>query len=222
MLYASTWTDQGTKLWRTTNGDDWIQFGLAGFDGTTANGGAISSEIYNEKLYWGLGNWSTGAQLWYTDGNKLTQVINDGFETIENEAVSSLAAFDGKLYAGLLSDSNIEVWRSDNDVDWEMVFSANDVGTAHNISGMEVYKGFLYLFAQNDGEGMEVWRTSDGEYWEPTAFNGFGDPGNQLTYWDNGNVVFKNQLFVSTSNWATGGEVWIHSLYSIFLPLILK
>lgn len=221
MLYASTWSDNGTKLWRTVDGVEWTQFGLAGFDGTAANSGAISSEIFNGKLYWGLGNWSTGAQLWYTDGESLTQIIDNGFGSIENAAVSALASFDGKLYASLYSDTNIQVWRSDNDVDWEMVFSASEVGNAHQESGMEVYQGFLYLFARND-EGMEVWRAVDGFSWESAAFNGFGDPGNQTTYWDNGNVIFDNRLFVAITNEDNGGEVWVLTLYPVFLPLILK
>ena len=40
-------------------------------------------------------------------------------------------------------------------------------------------------------------------------------------YWDNSVGVFNDSLYISTCNWANGGEVWL-MLRQVFLPLVLR
>ena len=205
-LYASTW-GPGTEIWRTTNGVDWKLFAAPGWDYEN-NGGAISSEVFNGYLYWGVPNWTTGAQIWRTDGVSMEPITTDGFGTPDNSAIPSLAAFDDYLYAGVWNSQGVQVWRSINGIDWEQVSEVGSSSTGNTNNALEVYEGQLYLVVQNDSTGLEVWRTANGIDWEQVGFAGFGDGNNQWSYWDNATTVFKGNLFIATNNFATGGEVW--------------
>jgi len=204
-LYASTWSN-GTEIWGTTNGTQWepsIEPGM----GDLNNGGAIASEVFNGYLYWGVWNRATGAQIWRTDGVSTEALITDGFGTTDNFAVSALSAFHGYLYAGMWNLQGIQVWRSANGVDWEQLSGVGNPSIGpHN--ALEVFEDQLYLVAQNDATGMEVWRTANGVDWEQVGFDGFGDASNGRSYWDNAVTVFQGNLYIATSNFENGGEVW--------------
>ncbi len=221
-LYASTWYT-GTQIWRTDNGSDWELFIDHGL-GDLNNYGAPSSEVFNGYLYWGVGNGATGAQLWRTDGITMTAVITDGFGSPENEAVSSLAFFKDMLYAGITSFPNgAQVFRSTNGSDWQPVSGGFTYTETNSINSLEVYLGKLYLMVQNDLTGLEVWRTDNGSQWEQVGFNGFGDPANTMTYWDNATLVFKDKLYTGVMNWPTGVEVWqLSELKNTYMPLLFK
>lgn len=223
MLYASTWTDSETEIWRTDDGSNWTFFEDFGDDDTNAS--AISSEIHNGNLYWGTANWYSDAQLWKTDGTAFTAVFSDGLGLQDNFAVSSLASFDGFLYAVIVSDGNIQVFRSNDDIDWESVLLMSNIGsTAHGRAGLEVNQNELFLVTQNYQTGTEVWKTTNGSNWEQVGFGGFGDNNNESTYWDNGVTTFNEKLFIGTINSANGGEIWRYeeSGSNIYLPLILN
>lgn len=206
-LYAGTWKD-GAEIWNTHNGTDWEPLILDGM-GDLNNTGVIASEAFNGYLYWGVENWTSGAQLWRSDGITVTSLITDGFDDIDNTSVSSLAVFNDELYAGLCnSTQGVLVVKSANGIDWEPspgAFSHPEVGC---INGMEVFTGKLYLAIQNDAGGLEVWRTANGIDWEQVGFDGFGDSNNQLSYWDNATTIFNDKLYIGTDNSITGGEVW--------------
>ncbi len=223
-LYAGTWTS-GTELWRTTDGVNWEQFGLDGLDGNLENGGAIATEEFDANLYWGIGNWVTGAQLWHTEGITLTAIITNGFGITQNASVSALAAFGGHLYASLWNTDSIHVWRSANGVDWVHVINDN-IGAAgvQWQNALEVYNNWLYLVLDNEATGAEVWRSPNGVDWEQVGFSGFGDANNTSTYWDNATVVFKDSLYIATRNVVTGGEVWRLTLpaHRVYIPAAWK
>jgi hypothetical protein len=206
---------------------DWDQFGQDGIDGDAYNGGAIAGAEFGGYLYWGVDNWTTtGAEIWRTDGTTWTKMIENGFGDPNNDAVSALSVFNGFLYASLLNDSTVQVWRSSNGAEWTQVVNG-DIGSSdlHGISGLEVYNDRLYLVMQNDVTGLEVWQTLNGTNWEQIGFAGFGDSNNHLSYWGNAQTVFKDKLFISTNNFATGGEIWSLSLPpldKIYLPLITR
>jgi hypothetical protein len=223
-LYASTWNGTtGTEIWRSSNGTSWAQFGSDGLQDNANNGSAIASEVFNGYLYWGIGNWATGAQLWRTDGLTLTAVITDGFGSVDNAAISSLAAFGGYLYAGLYNEQGVEVWRSPDGTTWTSVASGgfgNPETKSEN--SLEVFDGQLYLVARNDSTGLEVWRSADGLQWEQVGVAGFGDVNNQWSYWDNAVTVFQSKLYVGTNNFITGGEIWRTPDYRAYLAAVLK
>lgn len=198
-LYASTWATG--EIWRTTNGIQWEPFV------EPAVGGPIASEVFDGYLYWGVGNWETGAKIWRTDGVTTEAVMTDGFGIPDNFAVSSLAKFGDYLYAGMWNPQGVQVWRSSSGSDWEQMHGIGNPAIGPT-SALEVYKGQLYLVVENVSAGLEVWRTLNGIDWEQVGSAGFGDGNNQWSYWDNATTVFKGNLFIATNNFATGGEVW--------------
>jgi len=222
-LYASTWNGPtGTEVWRTTDGTTWTQFGNDGL-GDASNNGAIASEVFSSALYFGIGNWDIGAQLWRTDGVTWTCVFTGGLGDPGNAAVSSLAVFSGSLYAGVWNESGVQVWRSPDGAQWEQVAGGGFGNPETNDeSALEVLGGQLYFVARNNSTGLEVWRTQDGTNWEQVGFAGFGDSNNIWSYWDNGTAVFHGSLYVATNNYATGGEVWRMVQYRAHLPLVVR
>lgn len=222
MLYASTWTESDTEIWRTDDGTNWTRFEDFGLEDNNAS--AISSVIYNGNLYWGTTNWYSDAQLWKTDGDKFTIVFNDGLGLSGNFSVSALASFDSYLYAGIVSNDDIQVFRSNDELNWESVLLMSDVGSgAHARAGLEVHQNELFLVAQNLQTGVEVWKTADGTQWKQVGFEGFGDSNNETAYWDNGVTTFNGKLFIAISNFINGGEIWRYEPFKyLYLPLIIK
>ncbi len=228
-LYASTWNGaDGTEIWHTSNGVEWFQSMDADVFDNPNNAGAISSEIYNDYLFWGVGNWIEGAELWRTTGadEEWEVVFSGGNGDPANHAVASLTGFKGYLYAGIFNEDELQVWRSPDGVtDWAVVLQDGmaDPGTKW-ISGLAVYHDQLYLVVQNDANGMETWRTSDGVIWEPVGSPGFGDANNGTTYWENSILVYEDSLFLGTNNNITGGEVWriMQPLFVLNLPVVVK
>jgi hypothetical protein len=83
-----------------------------------------------------------------------------------------------------------------------------------------VYKNELFAFTANTTTGIEVWRSSDGTNWDKDASNGFGDPQNAGTLWNNSTAIFNNSLFIGTDN-DDDGQIWQRG-NQVFLPLIIK
>lgn len=224
-LYASTWEgDTGTQIWRTSDGLDWEQIN-AGLGGSGDNGGAIASVVFNDELYWGVGNWVTGAELWRYDGIQFTQVITGGFGDPLNKAVSALAEFQGYLYAGMFNDSAPQVWRSPDGDAWSQV-APGEIGASgaqHDVA-LEVHGYQLYLAVANETTGMEVWRTADGEHWQQVGFGGFGDPDNQRPYFDNALTNFNGHLYVGSTNFTAGATIFelASPPQPLYLPLMRK
>lgn len=217
-LYVSTWNLGGTEIWRTSNGIQWEQFINAGL-GNSNNNGAIASEIFQGQLYWGVMNGTDSAQVWRTNGITTTMVITHGFGITDNLAVSSLAVFGDDLYAGTWNKWGVEVWRTSDGLAWSRVLNGLDNPFGYEINALEVYRGNLYLVVQCDATGLQVWRTSNGIDWHQVGFAGFGDLNNKWSYWDNATTVFKDQLYIATNNFKTGGEVWqMTKTHLIFIP----
>jgi hypothetical protein len=190
-LYASTWNwETGTEIWRTADGTHWQNFVDEGLTGDPNNGGAISSEIFQAKLYWGTANTNgVGADLWQTDGKTMEAIVTDGFGSEENSVISSLATFGSFLYAGVGNiNGNIQVWRSANGKDWKQVYFTDET-LLGVVNSLEVYREHLYLVMENYLSGVEVWRTRNGIQWEQVGFDGFGDPNNQTIFFDNGTTI---------------------------------
>jgi PKD repeat protein len=229
-LYATTWsytTDHGAEIWRSRTGiaGDWTRVVTNGF-GNAPNIGMLSSEVFNGYLYVGTYNLvqtttpytSTGAEVWRTnDGSTWTQVNTDGFDTVNNYAVSSLAAFGDYLYAGTIywTGAGNQVWRCQvcDGSDWTKVVD-NGFGNinARGYHALIVFGNHLYSVMANRTTGLEVWRTADGTNWEQVGFAGFGDSNNIGTYWGNSVAIYNNRLYIGTWNDANGGEVWQKSI----------
>jgi hypothetical protein len=147
----------------------------------------------------------------------------DGFGTTNNFVISSLATFDGHLYAVTRNlTSGSEVWRSSNGTVWNQVAWYGLGDPNNNLGyGFKVFQDHLYLVTGNRSTGAEVWRTPDGTTWYQVGFWGWGNPSNFGSYWDNGIAVLGDRLYVATLNPA-GGEVWMYLHNTVYLPLSVK
>jgi PKD repeat protein len=211
-IYAATSADDGVmQIYRSASGDagSWSPVVTDGFGG----GGVwqdVTMDVYGGYLYLGIGRAGV-AELWHTnDGVTWSPVFTDGLAA-NNTHVSAMAEFNGAFYIGLRNvTTGGEVWRTTDGTTFTRVFDGG-LGDPNNGRpyGLQVFNGRLYLVFSNPVTGAEVWRTSDGMTWEQVGDAGWGDSNNGLAdYYDKGATVFNNRLYIGTTNWANGGEVW--------------
>lgn len=135
----------------------------------------------------------------------------DGFGDRATTEVDALQVFDGRLYAGIGGSTGAGVWRRDAQGPWHPV-AAGGFGDAahHRLRAFGVFGGMLYAGTDNRHEqwdpnsglligastGGAVWRSGDGERWEPVVAGGFGDAhqGAVGPFAD-----FRGQLYAGTS-----------------------
>ena len=222
-LYASTWsytTTHGAEVWRSNTGNagDWSRVVANGFNGDANNGTVLSFEVLNGYIYAGTLNGTTGGEVWRSPtGNtgSWTQVNVDGFGDTGNVGISALSAFGGYLYAATHHSmpGGAQVWRCQtcDGSDWTKVVD-NGFGRlgARRMPALEVLDNYLYLAIGNSFTGLEVWRTANGTDWDQIGFDGFGDANNQVTYFDNAVSILNGGLYIGTSNYATGGQIWVY------------
>ena len=74
---------------------------------------------------------------------------------------------------------------------------------------MDVYEGYLYVglspVTVGDGTLAELWRTN----------NGCAD------YFDKGDALFGQALYIGTQNTVDGGEIW-RTLNVVYLPVVFS
>jgi len=227
MLYAGTYCNshQGVLIWKSSNGTTWDPFASNNLDPNAC--GVISSAEFNGDLYFGVADWTgnTGGRIWRTDGTTITEVVSGGFDDTDNLTPGGLAAFGGWIYASIGNPGSEQIWRSESGDpgSWSMVLEIGlDEPGVKDRTGLIVHDNFLYLTAQNDMSGMQVWRTKDGTTWHQVGYNGFGDSNNLSTEWSNSLAVFNNQLIIVVDNWATGAELWQYVGGLNYLPLITR
>ncbi len=237
-IYASTafkWgvtTTHGAEIWQSSTGNsgDWTQVVSNGFDGDVNNRAIVSFEEYGGNLYAAAYNIVTGAEVWYMDDlGDWHQINADGFGDQYNISIT-LKGFGGYLFAGTynywLSDNpGHELWRCQlcDGSDWQLVPILKGFGNTENrsIRAFEVLNSALFAVIYNQTDGVQVWRSFDGENWGQVNTNGFGDSNNLYDYQDNGTTVFESSIYVGTRNPA-GGEIWSYSSNNVFLPVVVK
>ena len=243
-LYATLDRDDvntlGAEIWRTVDGQNWQKIASGGFD-DPYNTGVLSLVEYNGYLYAGTrhGDWHDdahsngplGGEIWRYDGTSWSQVNVPGFGDVEAHRVEKLLMFNNALYAYVSrvggTSKGAEIWRCaaticNSQSDWTKVVD-NGFGDAENqyISGGAIFDNRLYAAVQNDSTGVQIWRTSDGLNWEPVNKDGLGDSNNSYI-WLNAMGVHNNRLYIGTTNWANGGEVWLFLHNQVYLPLVLR
>ncbi len=225
-LYASTSNENDAgEIWYSSSGDagGWNN---ANVPWDADNLGALALDVFNGYLYAGTANWESGGEMWRTpDGTTWSQVNTEGFGDDDNDFIASFGAFNGSLYVGTRhANTGGQVWRCStcDGSDWSQVIS-DGFGNPDN-RGVYALTGFnaqLYSVTCNEETGIEVWRTDDGATWEQVGPDGLGDSNNDRPYWDNSTLVFEDNLYVGTQNWANGGEVW-QTLRQVYLPLVVQ
>jgi hypothetical protein len=108
--------------------------------------------------------------------------------------------------------------------DWVEVIS-NGFGDTHNeaIRALQATGGAFYAVSNNYETGAEVWRSTDGTTWSQVSPDGFGDSVNYETHDNNAIATVSDRLYVGTTHWYPGGEVWTPvESKPIYLPLVLR
>ncbi|MBI5842458.1 MAG: S-layer homology domain-containing protein [Chloroflexi bacterium] len=196
---------------------NWVQSNVNGF-GDLSNGMAATLTTFNNQLYAGTLNSTTGGQLWRSgDGISWSSVMTNGFGDNTNLAIDHLFAFNGQLYAGTWNWDNVanqttggQLWRSADGTTWsQLTLTGFDPLTNSEFFHLASFNGQIYASTWADGSthGGEIWRSATGNSsdWTQVENNGFGDINNVgvLSF-----AGFNNNFYASTDNWITGAEVW--------------
>ena len=219
VLYASTGNfGTGAEVYRYISGN-WEQVVSGGF-GDSNNRGVDWFTEFNGSLYAGI--WSewddsgSSGEIWRSstgDNGSWTQVVDGGFDSINNIEVQSLVEFDGYLYGGTwVADTAVhraEIWRSasGDNASWARVVDDAVFGESQNIAimSMETFNGNLYAATLNDATGGELWHTSNGTVWTQANTSGFGNGNNTRIV---SLAVFDGNLYAGTRNEVAGGQLW--------------
>ena len=138
------------------------------------------------------------------------QVNLNGFGDRQNGSITSLATYNGELYAGTLKldTTGAQLWRSSDSLTWTSLMT-DGFGNPENtgIDHLLEFASNLYAGTWNESNGGEVWRSPNGQDWTRVVSKGFGDPTNQEVACF---VVFNDQLYASTvsDSGAHGTELW--------------
>lgn len=221
-LYAGTCYNSttGTEIWRTSNGTDWSQVGGDGMGGGANNYCTRSMKVFNDYLYFGIGNTATGSWLIRTDNGASFGLIDfSGFGDANNTDISLLESYYGYLYAGTINGATgTEVWRSaDGATGWDQLDEDGFGDAANTWSSYHgaIIHGLLLLGTRNETTGGELWgylgsvagsgaSTAWAPGWGQEGADGFGDVNNYALY----AVTFKDRIYVGFSNSVTGVEIW--------------
>lgn len=137
----------------------------------------------------------------------------DGFGLRENHSVFSLANFKNQLYAGTYVEkgNGAQIWRKTS-TGWQAVVTDGfEDGSNVGIDHLYVYKGYLYASTYNcfdecsSSNGGQIWRSMDGETWEPVVMNGFDNSTNYDIF---RMATLGGRLCASTWAVAGGAELW--------------
>ena len=221
-LYAVTTNPtQGLDIWRSSSGNlgDWTRVVSNGF-GSTAHAGFTTGLIpFNGYLYAGVEDSAQGGAVWRTsNGAQWEQVSTNGFGDAHNIEFGGKAVFNGFLYMGSKNfTTGAQLWRSGNGTDWLPVVG-DGFGTNQNlkVESLVASSGMLYALIYNPYTGMQVRQSTDGVTWAPANTDGFGDSNNSTTHWTNASVVFNQNLYLGTWNYANGGELWRRTVSADF------
>jgi hypothetical protein len=171
----------GCEVWETRGAGglpytDWTRVNVGGF-GDTYNEVASSMATYGGRLYVGTKNFS-GCQLWSTGADNpsfadwgLVQPVS--FGNTDNEEITSMAVWDGKLYAGTRGGiTGCEVWAWDGS-SWAQEDSDGfGDSTNRGASAMALYFDGLFVGTDNDATGCQVWNTGSTWYLAEGATDG--------------------------------------------------
>jgi hypothetical protein len=140
-------------------------------------------------------------------------IVSDGFGDANNQDISALEVFKGKLYAEATNYfDGAAIWRSANGETWTQV-TAPGFDSAYGANNpfvfdMVVFKGQLYA-GTGSWEGSpsagQIWRSANGTDWSLVAADGLGNPNNFgfTTF-----ASFKGILYAATLNRTDGIEIW--------------
>jgi len=225
------------SVWRSATGDPgtWAPVGAAGL-GDPANRAVSAMAVFSDTLHAGTCHASGSPQVWRLDpdadawlpagafvapeGGVQRPAIGDG---PNRDCVAALEPFDGGLYALIAQPpalagwwagaEGIELWRCCQAEGPWVQAAAPGFGVpgarGAGLLGSFDSPPFRFLYAAVGGrEGLTVHRSLDGALWEPVGDVGLGDDRNGAVGGAAARAVFRDRLWLGTSNAAHGGELW--------------
>lgn len=199
----------GAGIFRSPDGDTWTPVITPGFGNThdTAPPAILDLVVFNNQLYASTGR-GNASQIWRTlNGTTWAPVDVTGFGDPDNVAVTALAEFGGKIYAGVTNQvSGAQIWSSftgDNN-SWTKQVVPTVTGTeTSTITSLTVFDGALWAAVESDAPA-HIWRTYGGD-WTAVVADGFGDSHTTTT---GGMAVFGGHLYAGAGNSALGAQLW--------------
>lgn len=219
-MYATTWNDSGSQVWRTSDGKTWSQF--------TPSTPFTTTIIYDAKpfgSYLYIGTYlDAGGEIWRTNGTTWERVATDGLGDANNLVCAAFAEYSNALYVAVANlTTGVEIWRSTsgNSGSWTQVNTDGfGGGAAWDVIVMDVYSGYLYVgiarSTGGSGSRAELWRTNNGTTWNPVFTDGLGDANNTHVA---ALAEFDGNLYLSFRNTVTGGQVWRSSNGTTWNPV---
>ena len=210
-LYAGTSNPtDGARIFRSQDGVTWTPVTQPGFGNPhdTAPPAILDLAVFNGRLYAGTGR-GNASQIWRTlNGVIWAPVDVTGFSDPDNVDVTALAAYGGKIYAGVTNQvSGAQIWSSfsgDNN-SWTQVAPAVPGTIPASVTGFAVFNGALHAAIEFESDApAQIWRSYGGA-WETIVSDGFGDSDTALT---GGMAVFAGYLYVGAGNTASGAQLW--------------
>ena len=184
-------TVQGSSPWQQLNQD--------GFGDNNFQIPAVQE--FNGYLY--AGTWKNvdeviSAEVWRTDDGYEWWKVDEGM----HNGCADMVVFDTYLYCGSWDGV---IWRTADGTTWQEIVS-DGFGDANNgIARFVVYNGMLYAGTWNGTTGTQIWRTSNGTFWE--IFGNGLDPNN-IVMGAISTELFDGYLYWGTGNWETGAQLW--------------
>ncbi len=216
-LYAAIQfeSEAPVAVWRSFGGA-WTTIVDDGFgeSNTILAGGTA---VFNNYLYIGAGNSSTGAQLWRTnnpyEATSWEQIMTAPFNDTNNQKVEMVTVSQNKLYVSIKNTAGgIEIWRSADGSVWEQVnqdgFGDSDNTGSNGSNATAAFLDRLYVGTVNVADGGELWRMTQpfGVYLSPDDTLS-GTPGQTISYTltitNTGTMTDTFNLVLSGNNWTT-------------------
>jgi hypothetical protein len=166
---------------------------------------------WNATLYFGT---NAGGRLWRTtDGTTFTidSGVGAGFGDNDNRVISSLVAFDNKLYATTTNPTGGELWYTADGATW-MPVTQDAFGKGAAVSELRSLRtsfGKVWLTAYTDleiSQGTPIWESQDGLIFVQSNEDGFGDANNKG---ENAVTIgFGDYQYFGGPNYVVGGQLW--------------
>jgi len=178
--------------------------------------------VFEGQLYFSSYNSVYGRELWRYDGINPSERITDINPDSNSSNPSGMMVYNGAIYFNADNgEDGCELWRYDGNVA-EMVANINptpfvpDIDPVHhsNPHDLTVYKGVLYLSADDGTHGQELWRYGGtqvsmvadiypGQFWsDPMGLTSFGSTG-----------------YFSADDGVVGSELWsLEPCLSVLAP----
>lgn len=207
------------QVWRSPDGQSWSR--------VTAFSPPLEPPQAFQGIFFMADSGETTPQYFYlaagraiyrsTNGTTWTQINgNDsGFNLTGNRAVAGLVLKETAgtlfLYAGTANDNGAQIWRIPFDATsgWEMVLDfASEDPSVTVVTYLYVWKERLYAGTLGGLGGAHIYTSDSGNensWVKNLGFDDSVDPNNVNVA---AIIAFKGQLYVSTQNKVSGGQLW--------------